>query len=74
MTLAAAEAYATFARLPIEQARREVTALLLDAQMQDSEGGTLRYRWRKSGRGDIGAHVAEQDGLMVVVHLRCRPA
>lgn len=72
VTLAAAQQYAAHERLRDEEARRELTVLLLDAR-ETSDPGKWRMRRRSSGL-DLTAHVRLEDGLLVVTHVHVREA
>lgn len=69
VTQAAARAYAAFAGLPMEEARRRLTELLLDARLRPD--GTWRRRSR-TDNVDISAHVVIEDGLVRVTHVGLR--
>lgn len=73
VTLAAAREYAAAERIRgEEEARRELTEILLDASSQ-SEPGHWRRRSRGSGL-DLSAIVAKEGRLMVVTHIAVRDA
>lgn len=69
VTLAAAEQYQRTTDMRIEEARRDLTELLLDAREQTS--GSYRYR-RKSDGVDISARVVREGKLLVVVSVNAR--
>ena len=69
VTQRAAEQYADAARLGVEEARRELTVVLLDAHRVAGDTETPE-RWRARSRTlgiDVSARVVRQDGLLVVV-------
>ena len=73
---AAARQYAAARRLGIEEARRELTALLMDARQTRSQPVTGAEGWRRRSRThhvDIDAHVDRQGRLAVVTHVHVRP-
>lgn len=75
VTLAAARQYAAARKLREEEARRELTELLLDARPLDEPNcdGTEAWRYRSRPKGlDISAHVSREGRLAVVVHVRVR--
>ncbi len=74
-TLAAARRYARWSGLRLEEARRELTELLLESRrnQQDNRDGTEGWRYRSRTRGvDIHAHIARDGPLALVVHIRVR--
>jgi hypothetical protein len=69
VTLTAAEQYARQRGLRIEEARRELTELLLDARVQD-ETSPMRVRARsRLTQIDVSARVSREGRLLVVVSL-----
>lgn len=75
VTLAAAKQFAAAAGIQLEEARRTLTELLLDARrMGESGSGAEQWRHRSRQSGwDIGAHISREGPLAVVVHVHCRP-
>lgn len=72
VTVAAAERYATARQMLTEGARKELTAILLDAKlMLDGEPQTWRARSR-STQVDITATVVREGRLLVVVATNVR--
>jgi len=72
VTHAAAERYAEFSGLLIEGARKELTALLLDAWLVKSgEPQSWRYRSARK-RLDISATIVREGRLFVVVSVNVR--
>lgn len=72
VTLAAAERHAAYSRQPIEQARRELTAILLSARLvRDGEPSHWRFRSNRSDL-DISATVAREGPLWVVLSANVR--
>lgn len=71
ITLAAGQTFAAHAGLQIEEARRRLAELLLDARLRPD--GTWRRR-NRTNNVDITAHVIEEGGLQVVTHVHCRDA
>lgn len=74
VTLAAAQTFARAAGLQMEEARRRLTELLLDARrMGETDSGAEQWRVRSRTTGlDIGAHVAREGRLAVIVHVQVR--
>ncbi len=75
VTLAAARQYAAAKRLGEEEARRELTELMLEARQLDepNRDGTEAWRYRSRTTGlDIHAHISREGRLAVVVHVRVR--
>lgn len=70
ITIAAAQSYAECRRLRPEEARRELTELLLDAR-EGSTPGAYRARSRVS-QIDISAKVVREGRLLVVVSASAR--
>lgn len=72
VTLSAGERYAELRRMRPEEARRELTELLVEARVQD-EGPPMQCRARSRRSGvDITARVAREGGLLVVVSVNAR--
>lgn len=72
VTLTAAERYAEEQRLRPEEARRELTELLLDARVQE-EGQTMRVRARsRTTQIDVSATVVREGRLLVVTSIHSR--
>lgn len=64
ITLAAAEQYAAREGVPIEGARKELTALLARAKLQAADESPMRYRYRSTTTGlDITARVVIESPL-----------
>ena len=75
VTLAAARSYADATGLGIEEARRELLTLLVDARLRDTRdrNGLERYRHRSRTTGpDVMAAVSREDGIAVVVRIQVR--
>lgn len=72
VTLDAARAYGAHERLDDEQARRELTELLLDAKEINDHPGQWRFRRPITGV-DITAQVRQETRLLVVVSVSVRP-
>lgn len=77
VTLAAAETYAAAEQIQIEEARRELTELLLDAARVKGEpsarGATELWRCRRRSTGlDISARISRESKLAVVVSINVR--
>lgn len=78
-TLAAVDVYRDVFGGREEEARRELTRLLLEAKPKQGErlfvkGEKTKFRFRSRTEGrDLTAHVARQGGLLVVVALTARP-
>lgn len=73
VTLAAAQRYAEFSGQLIEGARKELTALLLEARLTREEGE--RQYWRARARAkniDISAITVREGPLVVVVSISAR--
>lgn len=68
-TLAAVEAYANHEDIRNEEARRELTEILLDAR--NVEGNQWRFRSRSTGL-DITARVVHEGRLIVVTSISVR--
>lgn len=75
VTQAAADAYADARDLGFEEARRELTGLLLGARRRgDSRTGAESWRARSAGLGvDVGAMIARDGKLAIVTHVSVRP-
>lgn len=71
VTLAAAREYATVEDAGIEEARRELTELLLAAKESASEPGLWRFRRRSEGL-DVTARVVQERELLVVTSVSVR--
>jgi hypothetical protein len=72
VTLTAAEQYAKQRSLRIEEARRELTELLLDARVLD-EAPPMRIRARsRATQIDVSARVLREGRLLVVVSVEAR--
>ena len=72
VTLAAAERYAEERHLRIEEARRELTEILLDARIGD-EGPPMHVRSRSRTAGlDVSATISREGRLLVVVSVHAR--
>lgn len=75
VTLAAARSYADATGLGIEEARRELLTLLMDARLRDARdrSGLEQYRHRSRTTGlDVMATVSREDGMAVVVRIQVR--
>lgn len=76
VTLAAAQAYARWRDMREEEARRELTVVLLDARQvgetRDDGSEAWRYRSRPK-RLDVTATVSYEGELAVVVRVNFRP-
>jgi hypothetical protein len=76
VTLSAARTYADHERLKDEEARRELTELLLDArrvEQGEQPGGPQLWRMRRRSTGlDLTARIAVQGRLHVVVAVSVR--
>ncbi len=74
VTLAAAQSFARHEGTQIEEARKRLTALLVDAHRHgDKRTDTGAEEWRCRSRPislDIKAHVAREGRLAVVTHVR----
>jgi len=72
VTLAAAEAWLEANDFSgVEEARRDLTRLLMDAHRVESEPHQVRYRSHADAL-DLEARVVEEDGLLVVVSINVR--
>lgn len=72
VTLSAAERYVELRRMRPEEARRELTELLIEARVQ-SEGPPMLVRARSRRTSlDITARVAREGGLLVVVSVNVK--
>lgn len=71
VSLAAAEQYAAAEDLGVEDARRELTELLLDARENQAQDGRWRARSKSSGL-DLTARVARDGRLLVVTSIDAR--
>ncbi len=75
VTLAAAQRYAELRRLRPEEARRELTSLLLDAKCTREATATSPAHYRARSRAtqlDVSATVAREDRLLVVLSCSAR--
>lgn len=73
VTLGAATRYAEQCGLRAEEARRELTTLLLEGRVLSQEGGRLRVRYRSRTTAlDITAQVIHEPPLYVVVAAQAR--
>jgi hypothetical protein len=75
VTYAAAATYAAELGLRPEEARRELTELLLDATRPESSAWEAPERWRRRSRSsgvDVTARVAREGRLAVVVSVSVR--
>lgn len=72
VTLAASRAYGAIERLGDEEARRELTEMLLDAKESETTPGQWRFR-RRSEAIDITARVSKDNQLLVVTTVSVRP-
>lgn len=70
----AAKTYQEFAELGTEEARRELTEILMEARpVEDKGDGKERWRYRRQSEHiDITALVSREDGLIVVTHISVR--
>lgn len=73
VSLTAAEEFARAEGLQLEEARRELTELLIDAKPVAGDETQWRARNRSSGL-DITCRVARDGRLMVVTRVHVRPA
>lgn len=75
VTLRAAEDYAGDERLRAEEARRELTELLLDARVRDPAAEPMQVRARSRASGiDLSATVVREGRLLVVTSAHARDA
>jgi len=75
VTLAAARSYAEYEQLQLEEARRELTELLLDAHPSGTRepGRPERWRARRKSTGlDLQASVVREGRLAVIVSINIR--
>lgn len=72
VTMAAAQRFAAFGGMQLEEARRQLTLLLLDAKLQ-REGEPSHWRARSRSTGlDIKATVVREGPLLVVLSCNVR--
>jgi hypothetical protein len=75
VTFEAARTYAAYERLEIEEARRELTEILLNAHPSGQPEPGRPERWRARQRSidlDVQASVVREGRLAVVVHVNIR--
>lgn len=73
VSLAAAAKFAEARRLRIEEARRELTEIMLDAREQSVDGDRIKCRARsRSTQLDITAQIVQEGRLLVVISVDAR--